>query len=114
MTTVDEFVAEKVQPEFHDIVAMLREMMHECAPDATETVSYGMPMWKGRWPLAWISPNKAGITFGFTYGREFDDPYGLLKGDGKHARHVKIRKLADANRDALRHYVRQALDFDQK
>ncbi|MGH2688180.1 MAG: DUF1801 domain-containing protein [Actinomycetota bacterium] len=114
MITVDEFVAEKVLPEYHDIVAMLRELMREAAPDATELVSYGMPMWKGRWPLAWISPNKAGITFGFTYGREFDDPYGLLRGDGKHARHVKIRKAADVNRDAIRHYVRQALEFDNR
>lgn len=114
MTTVDEFVKHKVLPEFHDIVAMLRELMRESAPNAVEKVSYALPMWIGNSTLAWISPTKQDITFGFTFGVEFDDKYGLLKGRGKHARHVKIKKLADANQDALRYYIRQALQHDAK
>jgi hypothetical protein len=115
MNAVDEFVAHKVLPEFHDIVAMLRELMRECAPDATERISYGLPMWNGKQtPLAWISPTKQDITFGFTFGVEFDDGYELLKGVGKHARHVKIEKLADANQDALRYYIQQAVERDAR
>jgi hypothetical protein len=38
----------------------------------------------------------------------------LLRGTGKHARHVKIRKLADANQEALRSYIRQALERDDQ
>jgi hypothetical protein len=112
MNEVDEFVKHKVLPEFHDVVAMLRELMRECAPHATEKISYGLPMWIGKWTLAWISPTKKDITFGFTFGAEFEDKYGLLKGKGKNARHVKIKKLADANQDALRYYIRQALERD--
>jgi hypothetical protein len=115
MNAVDEFVTHKVLPEFHDIVSMLRELMRECAPHATEQISYGLPMWKGeRAPLAWISPTRRDITFGFTYGAEFDDGYGLLKGVGKHAKHVKIKKLADANQEALRWYIQQALERDAR
>jgi hypothetical protein len=114
MDTVDDFVKDKVLPEFHDIVTMLRELMRKCAPHATEQISYGIPMWKGKWPLAWISPTKRDITFGFTFGVEFDDRFGLLKGKGKHARHVKIRKLADANQDALRYYIQQAVERDAR
>ena len=110
--TVDAFVEERVLPEFRDIVAMVRALMRECAPEATERISYGLPMWIGNSTLAWISPSKRDITFGFTYGREFEDRYGLLKGAGKHARHVKIRRLADANQEALRSYIRQALERD--
>jgi hypothetical protein len=51
---------------------------------------------------------------GFTFGVEFDDSYGLLKGVGKHARHVKIKKLADANQDALRYYIQQAVERDAR
>ena len=112
--TVDAFVEERVLPEFRDIVAMLRAMMRECAPQATERISYGLPMWMGNSTLAWISPSKRDITFGFTYGREFEDRYGLLTGTGKHARHVKIRKLADTNQEALRSYIRQALERDSR
>jgi hypothetical protein len=107
-------VEERVLPEFRDIVAILRALMRECAPQATERISYGLPMWIGNSTLAWISPSKQGITFGFTYGREFEDRYGLLKGAGKHARHVKIRNLADANQEALRSYIRQALERDSR
>jgi hypothetical protein len=114
MDAVDQFVKHKVLPEFHDIVTMLRELMRECAPHATEQVSYGIPMWKGKGYLAWISPTRRDITFGFTYGAELDDRYGLLKGVGKHARHVKIRKLADANQDAPRYYIQLALERDAR
>jgi hypothetical protein len=69
MDAVDQFVKHKVLPEFHDIVTMLRELMRECAPHATEQVSYGIPMWKGKGYLAWISPTRRDITFGFTYVR---------------------------------------------
>ena len=105
---------ERVLPELRDVVAMLREMMRECAPHATERMSYGLPMWIGTSTLAWISPTKRDITFGFTYGREFEDRYGLLRGAGKHARHVKIRKLTDANQEALRYYIQQALERDSR
>jgi len=114
MDAVDDFVQQKVPPEFHDIVTMVRALMRECARSATEQISYGIPMWKGKGPVAWISPTKRDITFGFTYGAEFEDRYGLLKGKGKHAKHVKIRSLADADEDALRSYIRQALERDAK
>jgi hypothetical protein len=71
-------------------------------------------MWIGKSHLAWVSPSKRDITFGFTYGREFEDPYGLLKGAGKHARHVKIKKLAEANQGALRYYILQAVERDSR
>jgi hypothetical protein len=49
MDSVDDFVRKRILPEFHDIVAMLRALMRECAPLATEQISYGLPMWNGKW-----------------------------------------------------------------
>jgi uncharacterized protein YdhG (YjbR/CyaY superfamily) len=111
MATVDELVASNVLPEFQDVVTMLRSLMRECAPEATERMYYGLPMWVGKQtPLAWISPTRHGITF----GREFDDPYDLLTGDGKHARHVKVSSVEGVDREALRSYVQQALARDEQ
>jgi len=45
---------------------------------------------------------------------EFEDKYNLLRGVGKVSKHVKIKNLADANKDALRYYIKQALEFDAK
>src|SRR3989304_6403128 len=112
--TVDDFVLTRVLPEFRPIVAMIRELMKECAPNAKKVISYGIPAYKGKRILAVISPTKKDITFAFSRGAEFEDKYDLLQGVGKVSKHVKIKNLAAANKDALRYYIKQALEFDAK
>jgi hypothetical protein len=112
--TVDEFVESKVLPEFGPVVAALRSLMKESAPDAREMMSYGLPMYIQKSPLAWISPSQRGITLGFTYGGEFEDKYGLLRGVGKHAKNVRMKDLSEVNKPALRYYIKQALKFDKR
>jgi hypothetical protein len=112
--TVDEFVKVRVLPEFQPVVAMIRELMKECAPKATEIISYGIPVYKIKKIFAVISPNKEGITFSFTHGTEFEDKYHLLRGVGKVSRYVKIKNLANVNKEALRYYIMQALEIEVK
>lgn len=112
--TVDEFVEKKVRPEFRPVVAAIRSLMKEYALRAQEVISYGIPMYYGlKRPLAWITPGKTGITFGFQRGAYFEDRYGLLRGSGKHAKHVRMKNLAEVNRPALKYYTRQALKLDR-
>jgi hypothetical protein len=112
--TVDEFVKTRVLPEFWPVVAMIRELMKECAPEAQEMISYGIPAYKTKRIVAIISPTKKDITFSFSRGTQFEDKYNLLRGVGKSSKHVKIKNLASANREALRYYIKQALEFDAK
>ncbi len=109
---VDEFVQTKVLPEYRPVVARLRELMHEMAPNAREVIAYGIPMYKGRKYIVVINPSKSGITFSFTYGARFEDKYGLLRGLGKVSRHVKIKSLDKLNEEAIRYYIKQALELD--
>jgi len=111
--TVDEFVATKVVPEFWPVVAAIQKVLKESAPDAHEVISYGIPMYGLTKPLAWINPSKTGITLGFRQGASFTDRYGLLRGTGKHARHVRMRNVGEVNSAALRYYVKQALKLDK-
>jgi uncharacterized protein YdhG (YjbR/CyaY superfamily) len=111
---VDEFVKNKVLPEFHPVVALIRELMKECAPNVQEIISYGIPCYKVNRILAVISPSKKAITFSFSRGAQFEDKFGLLQGVGISSKHVKIKNLASANLDALRYYIKQALEFDEK
>jgi hypothetical protein len=111
---VDEFVRTRVLPEFHPVVAAIRKLMKDCAPDAQEIISYGIPAYRGRLILAVISPTKKDITLAFSRGAEFDDRYGLLRGVGKVSKHVKLKKLSDVNEEALRHYIQQALELDAR
>jgi hypothetical protein len=112
--TVDEFVELKVLPEFRPTVSAIRSLMRECAPDAQEVMSYGMPAYKGKKLFAWISPSKKDITFAFSRGTQMEDRYGLLQGIAKGSRHVKMKSLEDANRPALKYYIKQAVSLDQR
>lgn len=111
---VDDFVKTRVLPEYRDIVAELRKLMREHAPDATESISYGIPAYRRKRALAVISPIKEGITFAFSRGAEFDDRYGLLEGVGKVSKNVRMRSLKDVDRAALRCYIKQALALDDQ
>ena len=113
-TPVDEFVHARVLPQFHPVVAFIRELMRECAPEAKEIISYGIPAYKMKRIIAVISPTKKDITLAFSRGAEFDDRYHLLEGVGKVSKHVKLTSADSANVEALRYYIAQALAFDEK
>ncbi len=112
--TVDEFVQERVAPELQPIVARLRELMRELAPKSTELISYDMPVFCGRYILAYITSAQKHITFSFTLGVNFEDKYGLLRGAAKNSRYLRLKKVEDINKTALRYYVKQALAQDRK
>lgn len=111
---VDEYVNAKVSPAHRPIVADLRALMAECAPDAREVIAYGSPAWKGVKTLAIISVSKTHLTFAFARGAEFTDAHGALEGVGKATRHVKLRKPEDLDREALRDYIAQAVALDSQ
>ena len=113
-TTSDECLGNTVLPEHLPIVARLRKMMRERAPEAKEQISYGILMWKQKRGLAVISPTKKDITFAFSRGARFEDKFGLLQGVGKVSKHVKIKYLKDAPKAALKYYIKQAVQLDAK
>lgn len=112
--TVDEYVRTKVPLEFRAIVVRLRELMHELAPEASESMSYGMPTYKVKRIVSYILPTKKDITFSFTYGAKFEDKYGFLKGCAKFARYLKFTKSGDIDRDVVAYYLRQPLELDRQ
>jgi hypothetical protein len=111
---VDEFVQTKVLPEYRDIVTMLRKLIHDTVPDTKEIISYGIPAFKRNNIIAVISPTKKDITLAFSRGAEFEDKYSLLEGKGKVSKHVKIKKTDSINKEALKYYIKQAVELDSK
>ncbi len=111
-TTVDEFVRTRILAQFQPAAEMIRGLMREVAPEAREGISYGIPAWKVNRIIAVISPTKKDITFSFSRGAQFDDKYGLLRGVGKSSKHVKIKDPRDMNKEAIKYYIRQALELD--
>ena len=58
------------------------------------------------------------VNLGFNHGATLEDPLGILKGTGKHIRHVTIKTPEDLARPEIRAYVgramKQALDDARK
>lgn len=48
------------------------------------------------------------VNLGFNHGATLADPLGILKGSGKHIRHITIKTPDDLARPELRAYVRRA------
>jgi hypothetical protein len=113
--TVDDYVESSVLPEHREIVAMLRALVRECAPGSRERFSYGMPNFTtGGTIFAWILATKKDITFSFRAGTSLKDQHNLLRGKGKHARHVKLKSVDSIARDVLVDYIKQAVALDAK
>ena len=107
---VDEFVEAKVLPQYRPIVALVRKLFCQVAPDAEEVIYYGQPMYRyNNRAFAWITPSKSGVSVGFLGGgTSFGDKYGLLRGEGKASRNVKFTSLEQVNEEALVYYIAHA------
>ncbi len=67
------------------------DAMRACGPDVRELMHDGWPTaCVGDAAFAYVSAHKAHVNVGFYQGASLADPAGLLQGEGKRMRHVKI------------------------
>ena len=112
--SVDEFIERKVLPQYRTIVQTFRTLMRELAPEAQEIMYRSVPAYKRKTVLAVISPTKQGITLSFAHGALFDDKYGLLQGEGKTSKVIRVKCLDAEKTEALRYYLKQAIELDER
>jgi hypothetical protein len=102
-------------PPVREIVVKAREVIFSVLPDATEKV---YPGWKViqyatgadmKSVFAAISPQRERVNLGLANGAGLDDPDGLLEGNGKAIRHIKLTSPQAAESPAVRELVRGAL-----
>jgi len=117
---VDAFVEARILPAYRPIFAAFRELVRRDFPELTEgmrggTDAYpGVPVYRLHRIVVTVSPTKKGITFNFTDGGSFDDPYGLLEGVGHRTRNVRWSTPDQFDPEALRTYLRQAVAADSE
>jgi hypothetical protein len=94
----------------------LREMVLEEAPVAIEKVFrvYALVFWyslTGRMADAFVQVvvYPKGVNLMFNRGAELNDPDGVLVGEGKIIRHIKVRRPEDLKNRHLRKFIRAAL-----
>jgi hypothetical protein len=94
----------------------LREIVLEEAPAAIEKLFrvYALVFWyslTGRMADAFVQVvvYPKGVNLMFNRGAELNDPDGVLVGEGKIIRHIKVRRPEDLNNRHLRKFIRAAL-----
>jgi hypothetical protein len=105
--TVADYVAALPVAQQH-AAAAIRAILLELAPEASESIKWGQPVYEQGGPFAFLKAAKAHLTFGFWRGTELSDPDGLLQGAGDRMRHMKISGN-EVPADAIRAFVGQAI-----
>jgi hypothetical protein len=98
-----------------ELALALREMVLEEAPAAVEKFVqvYALVFWyslTGRMTDAFVQVvvYTKGVNLMFNRGAELGDPDGVLVGEGKIIRHIKVRRPEDLKNPHLRKFIRAA------
>ncbi len=106
--TVDGYTAEQGGWRAEAITS-LRALVARVAPEATWSIKWGQPVFEAGGPLGFVRAAAAHVTIGFWRGADFDDPDGLLEGEGEKMKHFKLKPGAAIPTAALEGFVREAL-----
>ena len=91
----DEYLAGQA-PRNQDVIRALRRFVKRVAPQLQESVKWGNGCWiQGKVPVAYVYSAPDHVQFGFFGGSALKDPSGLLNGDGKFVRHIKVRSRSE-------------------
>ena len=88
-----------VQPWFEQM-RHLGEDVRECLHDHMPTACVTGP--RGSAAFAYVNAFTAHAAVGFFHGSSLSDPAGLLEGEGKRMRHVKLRPGKELDEQAVR------------
>ena len=104
----DQYLAGQA-PRNQGVIKDLRKFVKRVAPQLQESVKWGNGCWvQGKVPVAYVYSAPDHVQFGFFRGSALRDPSGLLEGEGKFVRHVKVRKRSDLDERAFGTLLRQA------
>lgn len=113
--TVEEFLAPS-SPTVRELAMKTRELVRSTLPGSYEgvhpgrnSIIYGTSGKMVDW-ICYIAPFKSRINLGFLYGTKLSDPEGLLEGTGKLLRHVKISRVEEIEKPAIKALLVAALE----
>ena len=105
-------------PEVRALVEQLRALVRTTVPTAVEKAN---PVWRSlnyHHPecgyFCGLFPQQNGVNLAFEFGVLLPDPDGLLEGDGKQVRYVRVKTSKDIRTRALRKLLLAALALPPK
>lgn len=83
------------RPEHFAIVSRVREVVLQSGASISEEVKYGGILFSSRVGFCGVFPYAAHVTLEFSEGATLPDPHGMLQGQGKLRRHIKLLSVSD-------------------
>ena len=90
------------------LVQMLRQAVLDLDPAITEEVKYGGLLFSAGKPFCGIFSYSKHVTLEFGDGAALPDPHGVLEGEGKLRRHIKLYSEQDLSARHVREYLQLA------
>ena len=107
-TSFDDYLDDQ-PPKNRSIIRALRRFVKRVESGLEESVKWGNGCWvKGKVPVSYVYSAPDHVQFGFFRGSALKDSRGLLEGNGRYVRHVKVRKPSDIDEDVFKALLRQA------
>jgi hypothetical protein len=104
----DQYLADQA-PRNQTVIRALRTFVRRVAPRLQESVKWGNGCWvTGKAPVAYVYSAADHVQFGFFRGAALRDPRGLLQGEGRFVRHIKVTRRSDIDERAFGALLRQA------
>jgi hypothetical protein len=105
---VEDYIM-KLPLEQAQIAESLRDLILSASPRIEEQIKWGKP-WFGCGKLSCCLAAEDGVvTLSFAEGVELTDPDGLLTGNGKAMRSIKMKTLKDIKRKQLIAWIKEAI-----
>lgn len=102
---VTEYI-EQFNPEFREILSILREHIFQVVPDVNEAIKWGSPTYSlGRKPICYTKGLTNHVTLAFHNGTMLNDPDGVLLGTGKYLRFIRFRSVGEINDEQVRIWI---------
>lgn len=105
--SIETFFTKQSEPQ-RSIAIVLRTLIEAAAPEATSSIKWGMPQWTidGKM-FAAIGVHKAHVNL-ILWGppNAYKDPKGLLVGESKMGRHLKVTTLAELPRTDVKGWLK--------
>lgn len=105
---VDAYLA-ALSPRSRELASELRALIRTAAPEADETIKWGMPVYVKDGLVCYIRAREDHVLLGFfRRWTRLPDPERLLEGTGATTRHVKVRRREDLRPELFRQWIARA------
>jgi hypothetical protein len=109
--SVESYRNEKINIAWQgEVFDQIHAMIQAAYPDGKSSIKWAQPVWEtAEGPMLFMRATAKHLTLGFWRGAEFQDPEGVLEGEGDRMKHLKIKSQETMNPAQIEGFIAQAI-----